>query len=94
MDEQIKKIISDICPFHKEYGSCVECDAEMDIGDEPCYWACVAKVINQNDYRKQSDVIDEFAERLKNYDITKLEKSVQISEIIDEVATKMKGGAE
>lgn len=53
MQEQIKKIISDICPFYKEYGSCEKCDEEMSIEDEPCYWACVAKVICQNDYRKQ-----------------------------------------
>ncbi len=40
----------------------------------------------------KSEVIDEFAERLKDYPITNLEKSLQISDIIDEVATKMKGG--
>lgn len=55
MQEQIKKIISDICPFYKEYGSCEKCDEEMSIEDEPCYWACVAKVICQNDYRKQKE---------------------------------------
>ena len=45
-------------------------------------------------YRKQSDVIAEFAERLKNYPITNLDKSLQISDIIDDVAAKMKGGGE
>ena len=55
MKEQIEEIVRDICPFYKEYGSCEKCYAEMDIDDEPCYWACVAKVINQNGYSKQSD---------------------------------------
>lgn len=53
--EEIKKIISDICPFYKEYGSCDKCNSELDIDDPPCYWECIAREIVRNHYRKQSE---------------------------------------
>ena len=49
------KIISDICPLYKEYGTCEQCNAELDIDDEPCYWECMAKDIIRNGYRKQGE---------------------------------------
>lgn len=53
MDKQKKKIISDICPFYKEYGTCEQCNTALAIDDEPCYWECIANVILRNNYRKQ-----------------------------------------
>ena len=53
MDDQKKKIISDICPFYKEYGTCERCNTALDIDDEPCYWECMANEIIRNNYRKQ-----------------------------------------
>ena len=52
---EIKKIISDICPFYKEYGSCDKCNKELDTDDPPCYWECMAQEIVRNHYRKQSE---------------------------------------
>ena len=61
--EEKKKIISDICPFYKEYGTCEQCNTELDIDDEPCYWECMANCIIRNNYRKASEVAEEiFAE--------------------------------
>ena len=53
-EEKQTEIIKDICPFYKEYGSCEQCDTDLDIDDEPCYFGCIANVIVNNDYRKQS----------------------------------------
>ena len=53
--EERKKIISDICPFYKEYGTCEQCNKDLDIDDEPCYFECMANAIIKNDYRKQSE---------------------------------------
>lgn len=53
MDDQKMKIISDICPFYKEYGTCEQCNTALDIDDEPCYWECMANEIIRNNYRKQ-----------------------------------------
>ena len=57
--EEKQKIISDICPFFKEYGTCEQCNTEFDINDEPCYWECMARAIINNDYRKASEVAKE-----------------------------------
>lgn len=64
-----------------------------DAGRELQFYKDVVEMLDKG-YRKQSDVIDEFAERLKDYPIDNLEKSLQVSDIIDEIAMKMKGGAE
>lgn len=37
MDKEKQKVISDICPFYKEYGTCEQCNTALDIDDEPCY---------------------------------------------------------
>jgi hypothetical protein len=57
-EKQIKnekeKIISDICPLYKEYGTCEQCNADLDIDDEPCYFECMANAIINNGYGKQN----------------------------------------
>ena len=60
--EERKKIISDICPFYREYGSCDQCTKELSIDDEPCYFECMARAIINNGYRKASDVAREIFE--------------------------------
>lgn len=55
MNEEKKKIISDICPFYKRYGSCDQCNTAFDICDEPCYFECMANAIINNNYRKQNE---------------------------------------
>jgi hypothetical protein len=64
IEEMAKKVISDICPFYKEYGTCKQCNTKLDIGDEPCYWEYMAKAIVRYGYRKASEValeaIDKF----------------------------------
>lgn len=55
--EERKKIISDICPFYKEYGTCEQCNTALDIDGEPCYFECMANAIINNGYRKQSEWI-------------------------------------
>ena len=59
MNEEMRKIISDICPFYKEYGSCEQCNTELDTDDEPCYYKCMANVIINNGYCKASDIFAE-----------------------------------
>ena len=59
MSRDKQKIISDICPFYKEYGTCEQCNTALDIDDEPCYWGCMANAIVNNGYRKASDVAEE-----------------------------------
>lgn len=55
MKDEKLKIISDICPFYKEYGTCEQCNTELDIDDEPCYFECMANAIINNGYRKQRE---------------------------------------
>lgn len=55
MKDEKLKIISDICPFYKEYGTCEQCNTELDIDDEPCYFECIANAIINNGYRKQRE---------------------------------------
>lgn len=55
MSGEKQKIISDICPFYKEYGSCERCNTTFDIDDPPCYFECMANAIINNGYRKQSE---------------------------------------
>ena len=64
MNRDKQKIISDICPFYKEYGTCDQCNTALAIDDEPCYWECMANAIINNDYRKASDVVTEVLEIL------------------------------
>lgn len=93
--EEIKKVISDICPFYKEYNSCEQCNDIADIDDEPCYWECMAKGIVRYGYRKASEVIDEFAERLlKNilkYTIGNDQLAYFLKGYINKTANEMKG---
>ena len=83
--EEKKKIISDICPFYKEYGTCEQCNTELDIDDAPCYWECMANAIVNNGYRKASEVAEEIfgeIERVVNYalcvDITEWEAFAEL----------------
>ena len=55
MKDEKRKIISDICPFYKEYGTCEQCNTELDIDGEPCYFECMANAIINNGYSKQSE---------------------------------------
>ena len=59
MNEQKQKIISDICPLYKEYGTCEQCNKDLDIDDEPCYFEHMANAIINNKYVKQSENIVE-----------------------------------
>jgi hypothetical protein len=62
-DKQIEEIVKDFCPLYQEYGSCKQCNKDLDIDDEPCYYGCVANLIIDYGYRKSSDVAEEiFAE--------------------------------
>ena len=65
MSRDKQKIISDICPFYKEYGTCEQCNTELDIDDEPCYWECIANAIVNNEYRKASEVAEEIFEAFR-----------------------------
>lgn len=67
-DKQIEektKVISDICPLYKEYGSCEQCDTELDVDDEPCYWECMANAIIRYGYRKASEFAREIFETFR-----------------------------
>ena len=64
-EKQIMKIIRDICPYYKEYGTCAQCNTELDIDTEPCYFEYMAKHIIRGGYRKQSDVAKEIFEKIK-----------------------------
>ena len=67
MSEEKQKIISDICPFYKEYGTCEQCNTEIDIDGEPCYFECMANAIVDNCYRKQRWIsVEEQEEPTKN----------------------------
>ena len=52
MNKEKQKIIADICPFYREYGSCDRCNTAFDIDDPPCYFECMANAIIDNNYRK------------------------------------------
>lgn len=53
MSKEKQKIISDICPYHKEYGSCEKCrEDDVFLDDEPCYYECMANEIIKNSYVK------------------------------------------
>lgn len=90
-DKQIEEVVKDICSYHKDYGSCDICDKVLDIGDEPCYWKCVARIIIDNDYRKVSDVIDEFAERLIQILQKEGRSNYYLKCTINQIANEMKG---
>ena len=62
MNKQIEEIKKDICPFYKEYDSCEQCNSELDIDEEPCYWERMAKCIIRNGYRKFPESIGEFSD--------------------------------
>ena len=55
MKDEKRKIISDICPLYKEYGTCEQCNTELDIDGEPCYFECMANHIIRCGYSKQSE---------------------------------------
>ena len=52
MNKEKQKIIADICPFYREYGSCDRCNTAFDIDDPPCYFEYMANAIIDNNYRK------------------------------------------
>ena len=53
MNNQRQKIISDICPHYKEYGSCEKCrEDDVFLDGEPCYYECMANEIIKNGYVK------------------------------------------
>ena len=56
MDEQKQKIISDICPFYKEYGTCEKCNEELPTDNELCYFECMANAIINYGYSKQTEL--------------------------------------
>lgn len=72
MNKETKKIINDICPLYKEYGSCERCNTELDTDDEPCYYKCVANVIISNGYCKASEVFEEIETILDRHSISYL----------------------
>lgn len=56
MSREKQKIISDICPHHKDYGSCEKCrEDDIFLDNEPCYYECMANEIIKNNYVKQSE---------------------------------------
>ena len=62
-EKQVEEIVKDFCPLYQEYGSCKQCNKDLDIDDEPCYYGCVANLIIDYGYRKSTDVAEEiFAE--------------------------------
>lgn len=72
MKDEKLKIISDICPFYKEYGTCEQCNTELDIDGEPCYFECMANAIINNGYRKQREghwISKEEAELMDRFDL-------------------------
>ena len=81
-NDEKAKIISDICPFFKEYGSCEKCDDMLEC-DPPCYFECVADVIIKNEYRKQSgwvSVEDRLPEREGIYLIYTISGHIRLGE--------------
>lgn len=51
-ENRINEIARDLCPFSKDYASCTTCNDELDIGDEPCLYAIMAKLITAKGYVK------------------------------------------
>lgn len=97
MNKEKQKIISDICPFYKEYGSCEQCNTSLDIGDGPCYFECMANAIIANDYRKQSEGEWIVEEDENGYDVYRCSKchceNVSTRNYCPECGAHMKGGA-
>ena len=58
-EKQVEEIVKDFCPLYQEYGSCKQCNKDLDIDDEPCYYGCVANLIIDYGYRKSTDVAEE-----------------------------------
>ena len=78
MNKQIDEIISDICPFFKEYGTCERCNTELDIENEPCYWECIANAIIKYGYRRQDEVAREILTQLEEEIKPLLEKNYRL----------------
>ena len=51
--DEILEVAQDLCPLYEEYKSCADCDALIDIGDEPCLYKCMAQLMLSKNYRKQ-----------------------------------------
>lgn len=66
MDEKIEQMAKEVCPLYPDYESCEQCDAELDIDDEPCVHKCFAKAFYNAGYRKASDVAKEIFDWLEN----------------------------
>lgn len=73
------------------------CHTEFECGDGEIYtdYDAMAQKMFDKGYRKQSQVIDEFAERLKK-EMENLTSMVYlvVKSLIDRIAEEMKGGAE
>lgn len=68
MNKQIEEMARELCPFKNEYENCNECfEADQcDIEEDgPCYYHCTARLIIDNDYRKQSDTAREIFEEIE-----------------------------
>ena len=82
MNKLIEGIISDICPFLKNHGSCERCNTELDIDNEPCYWECIANAIIKYGYRRQDEVASKIISEIEqaimahgtNYALKRLEE--------------------
>ena len=93
--EEIAKILLIDCE-----GACTDCEYYGRYDGSLCIPMRLANELYNAGYRKQSEVIDEFAERLKeNLDISVCgfsseEVTYDVELTIDELVEEMKGGAE
>ena len=89
--EKIEEMAFSICITQKIRNSCEECG-----GQKNCNFIHFAKEFYNAGYRKASDVLDEFANRLKQkmyYEFEEIIPSL-VSDKIDELAEEMRKGVE
>lgn len=94
MDKHITEIARGICKMSKCHESCEKCEEAYDDipFPVPCYYRQMAKEIVNNGYRQKSEVIDEFiTEFKKSFLCVDTDMSERICEVIENVATRMKG---
>lgn len=97
-EKQIEEVARDICECFNNDGTCYQDDKVCDC---KCDSFTDAQYLYEKGYRKQSAVIDEFAERLKQ-EMENLARMVYSDttvylvgkSLIDGIAEEMKGGAE
>jgi hypothetical protein len=91
--EEIAKILLIDCE-----GACIECEYYERFDGSLCIPMRLANELYKQGYRKQSEVIDEFAERLKKrlYDKPSIftQQRYIVNDEIDNLVEEMKGGAE